>query len=111
LPAEIAATFTTPLVPWGTIASAVTFIALVTVLMIGMMLRIAKETERMEKTRDFDTEAARRAIFYGFSLSFGIASVISGRHPGLGTTLCADSSHVHLAVHSGGERREEFGTV
>lgn len=33
------------------------------------------------------------------------------QHSCLGTTLYADSSHVRPAVHSGGERREESGTV
>lgn len=82
MPAEIAAAFTTSLVPWGTIALAVIFIAVVTAVMIWMMLRIAKDSERMEKDSRFRARKLRGgAILYVFSLLFGIVSVIRGEIP------------------------------
>ena len=82
VPAEIAAAFTTSLVPWGTIALSVIFIAVATAVMIWMILRIAKDSERMEKDSRFRVRKLRGgAILYVFSLLFGIVSVIRGEIP------------------------------
>ena len=79
MPAESAAALTTPLVPWGTAALAVIFIAVVTAVMIWMMLRIAKDSERREKDSRFRARKLRGGtILYSLSLLFGIGSVIRG---------------------------------